>query len=221
MNLENTLRAEKLVAKRYENDGYAVMTEPPPSAIPFPLGAYTPDLIAVKGDEHIVIEVKSPGANINSKNFGEIANAIHAHKGWRFVLVTVSDSDLLVRSAVRDANLTMASVREHLLELDRLLKLNVPAGILFPRLWLTYVSALRLLMTQEGATADPLTDLSLLNTAYSTGVISFEEYQASKGFLRIRNEASHSLEKTTSTHEAAELREMVHAVLLRLESPVE
>lgn len=40
MNMISRNRGEKLIAKRYEEQGYVVVLDPPSSAFPFSLGNY-------------------------------------------------------------------------------------------------------------------------------------------------------------------------------------
>lgn len=223
MNALNGLRAERLIAKRYEERGYAVTTEPPPSAIPFSLGNYKPDILAIKGKENLLIEVKSPGARIDSQVYLRVDEEVQRHPGWRFFLITVDDDELREFAAGTSSNLSVnmsvEAIRERVQQMDPLLETPKLAGFLLPHLWLAYVSALRLNAAREGVSQEGLTDLSLINRAYSEGITSIGEYEAGRRFLNLRNETVHNLERNATEHECKELRRMIDVVLHRLEHP--
>jgi hypothetical protein len=217
MNVLKALRAERLIAKRYEERGYVVVPEPPESAIPFPLGPYHPDFLATKGEEHLLIEVKSRGSRANQDAYVKLSNEVERHPGWKFLLVTVDDDDLEEFADSSPRNLGVGAIRDHLRQLDPLLKSQLSAGLFLPQLWLAYVGALRLLIAREGIAAEPQTDLSLLNRAYSDGVIAIEEYERARRLLKLRNEAAHSLNTAVALDECTALREMVDVLLNRLD----
>ncbi len=56
-----SLRVQK-VGQVYRNKGYDVLIEPQGDQLPDFLQTFRPDLIAHKGDEHIVVEVTTPNA---------------------------------------------------------------------------------------------------------------------------------------------------------------
>lgn len=222
MSFLDSARAERLVAKRYEERGYTVIIEPPSSAIPFPLEGYKPDLLATKDSENLLIEVKRRGARVDSKLFFRVDEEVQRHPGWQFLLVTVGDEELQELSTSTTVNLTEGVVQERLQQLDILLKNDIPAGFLLPAIWVAYVAVLRLLVAHEGylegAPEENLTDFSLINRAYSQGVTSIDEYQTARRFLNLRNNAVHSLETVATTQECQELRQMIDEVICRLSS---
>lgn len=80
------------VAQQYEKDGYKVSFEPQTSTLPFNLGSYRPDLLAVKSEnEGYIIEVKSKSTSASVDRFREIAETVSQHNGWHFLLVTGDD----------------------------------------------------------------------------------------------------------------------------------
>jgi Holliday junction resolvase len=86
MNMMKSLQAERLIAKQYEERGYVVTLGPPPSRIPFPLGDHIPDILATKGSENILIEVKAPGARTDSDSYFRLDQQAQQHPGWQFML---------------------------------------------------------------------------------------------------------------------------------------
>lgn len=86
---------EKLnsLASTYVRDGFDVLIEPSPHQLPFDLGGYCPDLIAVKGETHLMIEVKPSASRVSVDRLQSLAQEIAQHAGWRFLLVTLDDVD--------------------------------------------------------------------------------------------------------------------------------
>jgi hypothetical protein len=217
MSVQAELLAERLIAKRYEDLGYAVTTEPPPSAIPFPLGGYQPDILAQRGDEHLIIEVKKASSKVDPKYFQRVDQEIQRHAGWRFLIVTVADEELQdPGQSDLSPNLSLEAIRQHLLQLDQLAQAGASPGMLLPQLWLAYVAAVSLALERRGVVSVRQTDLSLINRAYSEGLISFEEHQAARRFLKLRNEVVHSLNAVIPDIDWRDLRALVDVLLARL-----
>jgi hypothetical protein len=57
------------VAERYRLDGYEVVIEPEPNAIPFDLGGYRPDLLARKGGVTTIVESRAKRRNSRSISY--------------------------------------------------------------------------------------------------------------------------------------------------------
>lgn len=220
MNVIREMQAERVIAKRYEELGYAVILEPPPSVIPFSVGKYRPDLLATKGEENLLIEVKGPGARPDPQVYLRVAKEVEQHKGWRFLLVTVPDAELQ-NSLLSTTNtqLNADSIHARLLKLDQLLENHETAELALPHLWTAYIAALMGLASLNSIELGGFTDLSLINKVYSQGLTSIDEYERSRYFLRLRNRAVHSLETVTTPSECKELRFMVETVLQRFNQP--
>lgn len=138
------------------------------------------------------------------------------HPGWRFLLVTVSDAELQENASNIAGNLGVESLFENRRNMDQLVDDFKMSGLVLPSLWMAYVSALRLLVSDEGVEVDSFSDYSLINKAYSDGVISFEEYEAARRLMILRNRAVHSLETSTTPADCRQLRHMVRMLLDRL-----
>lgn len=92
-------RLEK-IAEEYRFKGYDVQIEPPDPDIPEFLGNYRPDLIARRGEENLVIELKSLVSREDRDHFRELAQRIEKEPGWRFVLIAVNPAEELVPGIV-------------------------------------------------------------------------------------------------------------------------
>lgn len=86
----NELELETLyrVKPRYEKEGYRFLIAPEIGELPEFLGGFRPDAIAMRGDERILIEVKSTNrAADRSAIVNFLAGEVPKHEGWRFELI--------------------------------------------------------------------------------------------------------------------------------------
>lgn len=87
---QSEARRLRQVAEEYRGRGYEVLLEPKGKQLPRALAGFRPDLVARKGDELVVVEVKSRSALRRDAQLQELAKAVRAHPGWRFDLVIAS-----------------------------------------------------------------------------------------------------------------------------------
>lgn len=67
------------VAEEYRARGYEVLLEPQRNQLPRALARLHPDLVARKGEELVVVEVKSRSALKNNAQVQELARTVRAH----------------------------------------------------------------------------------------------------------------------------------------------
>src|SRR3546814_898730 len=79
-------RLSKQVAERYAVEGYEVLAGPNPEQLPDFLRPFRPDMIARKGDQNVVIEIK-PNAESELPALKAIAAAVAKHPRWRLDVV--------------------------------------------------------------------------------------------------------------------------------------
>ena len=215
------IRAERMVAKRYEEDGYAVTLDPPPSMIPFSLGSYRPDVLVTKDEKHLIVEVKVSGSQVDDPGvYLKLAQEVERHDGWKFLLVTVPRTDLQEPASGASDHANLDSIRSGLRKIDGLLKLDELADLALPHLWGIYVTALKLDLTRGGATVPNGTDLGLLHKAYSEGIISGAEHQEALRLLSLRNTSIHDLDAVVPLTDCRALRALVDDAVARLEQPL-
>lgn len=219
MDMEKQLLAVRLMAKQYEERGYAVTLAPASSAIPFSLGSYIPTILAEHGDEHLIIDIKTAGARVNPDAYFQLNTQIEQHPGWRFLIATLPEGDLEEELSEPVQNLSEEAIRARLKSIDRLGDGPEMATLVVPPLWTAFIASLRLLLASEGIPANGYSDLSLLNKAYSEGLLSFEEYEVARHLMVMRNRTVHSLD-ILETPVRAQLREIIETVLSRLAPPV-
>ena len=74
------------VGQVYRDKGYDVLIEPQSDQLPDFLQTFRPDLIAHKGDEHIVVEVRTRGQVSDFPQVNELAKVVRNEAGWKFEL---------------------------------------------------------------------------------------------------------------------------------------
>ena len=87
-----SIGAEKVheIAERYRGRGYEVTLAPQGDQLPEALRDLPPDLIARKGEDVVVVEVKSRPDLAKAPRASDVARVVREQPGWRFELVIVS-----------------------------------------------------------------------------------------------------------------------------------
>lgn len=101
------------LAKKYEDQGYEVVTgERPVELLPEKLRFFSPDLILRKGDENIIVEIKTKGVTASRDQLVRIAEAVNHYPNWQLYIHLfepeatadrVTPSDAAIRDAVANA----------------------------------------------------------------------------------------------------------------------
>jgi REase_AHJR-like len=84
----------KTLRARYEGDGFVFTDHPRAATLPDFFGGYTPDAIAVKGDEKIVIEVKSRQRPSSEPVLTAVNRLFEGHPDWRLHIVFTNPDPL-------------------------------------------------------------------------------------------------------------------------------
>lgn len=195
--------AIRSTAEDLRKQGYAVTVEPASAVIPFDLKQYRPDILASRGDENLIIDIKARGSRRSIERYKEIAEIVGSHKNWRFMLSTVDETEPDGYTAVGQRPDT-DSLGRMLGKIDLLLS-GENYDLAIPYLWLVYVSALRIVGERAKVPMDQTSDGSVLNYLYSMGELSADEYELAKNFLALRNKTAHRLDVEISKETVLEL----------------
>lgn len=192
------LERERLLelAKEYRQKGYEVLVSPKPEELPDFLRGYRPDMIVRRGEDKVVIEVKSRPSIASAQYLRELAQAVEAHPSWRVELVMTNPEDALYSATVE------GSLQEHeiksQLQVARELTVHHPeSAILYA--WSLAEATLRLLANKEGLELQRLEPLRLLKQLATEGVISRAEYQSLMNASPLRNAIAHGFKTTHLT----------------------
>jgi REase_AHJR-like len=179
-------------AQELLDNGYKVSIEPSNPDLPFELGGYHPDLIATKGDEGIILEVKTSLANLSVDRFQEIAERIATHDGWRFILITLDDtSESILPSGEQDLP-SWEELKTRLSTLDTLIQdsLFEPALLFFSSI---LEAVLRKRAMNQNLPIWRFPEKNLINHIFSSGEISMSDFDIFKNCLDLRNTAAHGV----------------------------
>lgn len=77
--------------QRLREQGWDVLVEPGPEALPEALAGFRPDLLARRGDEHVLVEIRSR-RQPPDLDMVTLAERVAALPGWRLDLVYVPDN---------------------------------------------------------------------------------------------------------------------------------
>lgn len=180
----------------YRQKGYDVLISPKPEELPDFLRSYRPDMIVSRGEEKVVIEVKSRPSIASAQYLRGLAQAVEEHPGWRVELVMTNPEDALYSAKVE------GSLQEHEIKLQlqvaRELTVHHPeSAILYA--WSLAEATLRLLTNKEGLDLQRPEPLRLLKQLATEGVISKAEYQSLMNAFALRNAIAHGFKTTHLT----------------------
>lgn len=219
MNVSVAIMAEIHIAKQYETDGYTVVRNPKQDLIPFNLEGYTPDILATRGDENILIEVKTSKARVDTNKLFKISKIVQSHPGWKFSVVTINENEIS-ESQKRTPELDIDKISRTLTLVEENLKNLELSVFLVPQIWICYISILSMHLINEGVDISGLSDLSILNSAYSDGILDYQEFERSRQFLSLRNFVCHNLPSDANIENVANFFKMTQSALNRYKNQI-
>lgn len=212
MNVSREQAAVKAVASELAREGYLVQIEPPLEAIPFDLKGYRPDILAHRGQDHLIVEVKARGRARNLEKYKELSDIIGAQPNWRFMLSTVNPEEVGEAQPTGAVNPNISDVAGLLNKIDSLLHTD-SFQFAIPYLWSAYMTGMRIYAMQHQVPVDVNSDLRVINYMYSLGEMSSEDYETSRRYLSLRNEVVHRLIPDATQTEVMALRDFVGRML--------
>ncbi len=178
------------LAEGYRRDGYIVVVEPKKEELPFNLGGYRPDLLAVKGDDGIIVEVKDRAERTSFDHLRSVAEEVRAHDGWRFLLVTAQDIPDDELPLVEEERVSWDDLA---CEIDRARRFaetgeKTAAYLAF---WIAFERLLRFQARRIALPVDRLSPAIVLRQLYSQGELAVEQLDAALLCQRTRNRVVH------------------------------
>jgi uncharacterized protein YutE (UPF0331/DUF86 family) len=187
-------RRARAIAEEYRSRGYEVIEEPSPAQLPDFLSGYRPDLLVRKGEEAIIVAVKSRSSLAEDLQTRDLARLLQTKPHWNFELIVVGDDEQLstpegARPFKRDDILQGIEAAEKLMASG-----FSEAALLLA--WSTSEATVRLLAEEEGLVLERLNPLSILTQATSNGVISRDDYNFLTKVMKYRNALAHGFKTT-------------------------
>lgn len=217
------LERERLLqlAEEYRDKGYEISFHPNPEDLPDFLRNYRPDMIVRRGDEAVIIEVKSRRSlNSSSRQYLQnLAQSMEQHPGWRFELVMTNPEDAAY-SPEAESSLQQPEIEARLQVARQLATQHPESAILYS--WSLVEATLRLVAEYERLSLQRLDPLYLVKQLVTEGVISRPEYHLLMDALSLRNTIAHGFKATQITQESVyELIDVAEQLLKTLHTSVE
>ncbi len=185
------------LAEEYRNKGYEISFHPNPEDLPNFLKNYRPDMIVRRGDEAVIIEVKSRRSLNSSRQYLQnLAQSVEQHPGWRFELVMTNPEDAAY-SPKAESSLQQPEIETRLQVARQLATQHPESAILYS--WSLVEATLRLVAEHEELSLQRLDSLYLVKQLVTEGVISRPEYHLLMDALSLRNAIAHGFKATQIT----------------------
>jgi hypothetical protein len=187
-------RTVEELAADYTRRGYAVTPQPGIEDTPEFLRPYVPDLIAIKGEERWIVDVKTPGFTRDHSNeergaWSRLAQHVR-QAGWHFQLVTTkSDADDLRSYAIPEAS----EIETGLADPEKLAGQGQAGAALMVAWSLFEAAAGRRLLLDDEDPRRPETPVGLAKVLVSLGHVEESEYEALRDIARLRNQVAHGI----------------------------
>ncbi len=182
-------RRVRELADEYRSRGYEAMIEPATHQLPEFLAGFTPDLLLRKGDEHIVVEVKSRPTMEREGRPSGLAGVVRERNGWAYWLVPVDVGEQL-RVPKGVPGLTREDVLECAAESERLLEAGF-AEAAFVQACAAAEGAVRILLDEEGELLGRPPSEHAITLATQEGIISMDSYFFLTDAVKRRNALVH------------------------------
>lgn len=199
---------EREIAANLAAEGYTVIYQPARDLIPFDLGPYRPDLLAMKPGDNLIVEVKGSARTTTIDRLRDVAEEVARHPGWRLVLFTGTDAE----GSGTLPLLTWGDLRFKVQEGERLLSSRAEDAA-FLLLWTCLEAAMRLRAREVNLPVERFPSSTLIRQLYSHGEISMDQLDQALVQLDTRNKAVHGFAandvKTAAQAVARLARELV------------
>lgn len=202
----------KEVASLFEGKGYDVFIEPSNAQLPIDLGSYKPDLIAIKGDVGIVVEIKESLKRLPVKKFNEISKLVASHKGWKFALVTIEDDVDDILSLENMHFPKPEEIQKRIGDIYSLIGMKMyPSALL--SLCIQIEFSLRMKANSFSGSLNLLSIRRIINTLYSDGALSVEQVELLNDLMKKRNETMHGLETSVTELQLKQGLDLLNSIL--------
>jgi hypothetical protein len=192
--------------------GYEVLREPTLAELPEFLRGYRPDLIAHRGDEHLVVEIK---ANDRPPHWRELAEAVGRHPGWNLQLIMAAPTRGNITSFPQPPS--QDDIRRQLAAAQRIYDSGEHAAALL-LLWSLLEAAAYYRLGDLGLAVNrPKTPIALIKDLVSFEILQQEEYDDLAAVTALRNAAAHG--HSTLLVDRATFSKLVSLIERLLEQP--
>jgi uncharacterized protein YutE (UPF0331/DUF86 family) len=191
-------------------EGYDVVREPSRGMLPAFLGDYSPDLIALKPDRKVAIEVSS-GKQNGGENLELIAKLFKGHDDWEFRVIWLSVGDKSPAPKIQDRDTILASFAQ----CKTLAKEGHQSAAMLLS-WATLEAIGRNLMAAE--LARPQTPGRVIEFMAQNGVATPYEADRLRTLVKLRNSLVHGeLDAPVTGEQTTEMLNILGAIIASAE----
>ncbi|WP_375510518.1 hypothetical protein [uncultured Nostoc sp.] len=196
INNTKTLYDEKVkfLAEKYENQGFRVLFKPKTDELPFDLGNYQPDMIAIKDGSGLVIEIKTSLSRVSVDSLQALAEEVSKHPDWRFLLVTLEDIEAKSLPGTSEQLPSWQDLADRFHEAHKLIEndeIEQAFKAAFLLLWSTFEGALRKRAVDVSIPIERFPVIGLLRHLYSLGELSISQFDLAQACFEGRNCLAH------------------------------
>jgi hypothetical protein len=173
------------IAREYRDAGFDVDLQPPREALP-PGVPYLPDLVAVRGDEKVVVDLKLAHRSRDLEQWSELASALERH-GWKFRLIVIGADEAPV---IDYSSAQLDEIVAKLGKADELAATSIDAALLLA--WAGFeAAARRALLLRERSLVRPTTSVALAKQLVHHGLLDQDELESLTPIAARRNAVAH------------------------------
>ncbi|MEH2125381.1 hypothetical protein [Nostoc sp.] len=180
----------KSLAEKYESQGFHVLTELKTDELPFDLGNYQPDLIAIKDGSGLVIEVKNSLNRLSVDRLQALAEEVSTHPGWHFLLVTLEDIEAKSLPGTSEEFSSWQELTDRFIQAHKLIE-NDEIEPAFLLMWSIFEGALRKRAVDVSIPIERFPVIGLLRHLYSLGELSISQFDLAQACFEVWNRLAH------------------------------
>jgi hypothetical protein len=185
-------QAIEKIETRYRDEGYDVIVQPQGNQIPPFLAGFQPDMIVTRGNEGVVVEIKTNRIDLSSDpHITRLAEVVNSEPGWRLDVVILEPQSQFEKAAQEASEPSDEQLAQILKTADELSDKG-HASVACVVAWAGLEAAMRRIRDDaelHGKTAPN----ELMRALYSNGFLSREQFDKLKDSYKIRTQVVHGL----------------------------
>jgi hypothetical protein len=182
------------VIEKYVAEGYEVLVDPAASQLPDFAAGLSPEIVARKGDEGVIVTVKMNREDVREDpSIVRMAQVVNSQAGWRFDLVVLGadpGADEIPSGASEPSLHRIVGMLDYAATAAGARDLQSS----FVIAWAALEAAMRRTARENGISLTSYSPQFLVRTLYSNGLLGRQELDRLSGAITIRNAAAHGME---------------------------
>jgi hypothetical protein len=180
------------VVQRYRDEGYNVIVQPRGEQVPPFVAGFQLDLIATRGNEGVVVEIKTNRIDLsNDPYITRLAEIVNAQPGWRLDVV-VLEPETTIEKAAREASEPSDDQLAQILKAAEDLVDRGYTSYAYVVAWGGLEAAMRRIRDGAELYGKPA-PTELMRMLYGNGFLNKEQFDRLKESYKIRSQVVHGL----------------------------